>query len=378
MVKIMLRSILFMLMFVIVLILFPVHMTWAAEDPFITAESAILIDAHTGQVLYEKNAHQPRPPASTTKIATAAMALEMGNLDEMATVSHRAATIGESSMHLITGERMTLEQLLTGALVRSGNDACVAISEHLAGTEDVFMRLVTNRVNLLGAENTLFVNSNGLPARGHLSSAYDLALITRYALLHPVFCEIVGTREIVLCGEIIRGENKRVHSLVNTNKLLWNYPGTTGVKTGTTREAGQCLVASAVRDGKCLISVVLHSKTRYNDSIKLLEFGFNNFEPETIVQEGEVLNKVTISNGKINNLPLVADRSLVFLSREDDNRNFQTRIVYEETIEAPIKKGCRCGDIYILYDDRVVGYAHLVAASSVDRNPFTFIKTKDL
>lgn len=357
-----------MILTMIVFVSFPAQVAWTAEQVTVTAESAILMDAYTGQVLYEKNAYQPRPPASTTKIATALIALEMGELDKIVTVSQRAATTGESSMHLVAGERLTLRQLLTGALVRSGNDACVAIAEHLAGSENVFARLVTNRVSFLGARDTFFINSNGLPARGHLSSAYDLALITRYALLNPIFCKIVGTR-----ATIIHGQNNWVYSLVNTNKLLWDYPGANGVKTGTTSEAGQCLVASATRNGKCLISVVLHSDNRYNDSIKLLEFGFNCFEPVTVVQEGEVFKKVKVSNGNINSLPLVADRSLVFLSNENETPNFEIRVVCDEKAEAPIKRGDKYGQVYVLNKGKVIGCAYLVAGSAVDRDPLAFV-----
>jgi len=354
-----------LILVIVTILFFPCQIAWPAGTFSVTADSAILIDAHTGQVLYEKNAYQLRPPASTTKIATALVTLEMGELDDMVTVSKKAAAVGESSMHLVAGEKLTLEQLLTGALIRSGNDACVAIAEHLAGSEELFARLVTGRVNWLGARETSFVNSNGLPAKGHLSSAYDLALITRYALLNPSFCKIVGTRSVT-----VQNTDNWIRSLTNTNKLLWKYPGATGVKTGTTNEAGQCLVASATRNGRSLIAVILHSDDRYRDSIKLLEFGFNCFEPKTVIQEGEVLKKVQVSNGNITHLPLVADRSLVLLRAAGKELHFEKRFICTEKLEAPIHQGSKLGQVQVFQGDKLVGYANLVAKTSVKRNPF--------
>ncbi|MGB9826330.1 MAG: D-alanyl-D-alanine carboxypeptidase family protein, partial [Desulfofundulus sp.] len=218
----------------------PVFSVSGQDPPRVTADAAVLMDATTGQVLYAKNAHQPRPPASTTKILTALLAIEGGKLDQVVTVSPGAAAVGESSMHLFPGQHLTLEQLLYGALLRSGNDACVAIAEHIAGSEANFVLLMNQKARQLGARDSHFCNPHGLPARGHLSSAYDLALLTRYALKNPTFKSLVSTRyhgfSTPPWGE---------YHLHNTNRLLWSYQGADGVKTGTTSEAGMCLVASA-------------------------------------------------------------------------------------------------------------------------------------
>ena len=344
-------------------LLFPCHIALAVDNLEITAHSAILMDAHTGQILYEKNAFNPVPPASTTKIATALLALEMGDLQSVVTVSERAARVGESSMHLTAGEQLTLEQLLTGALVRSGNDACVAIAEHLAGSEDLFVQLVNNRLNFLGAESTNFINTNGLPVRGHVTSAHDLALITRYALANPTFGKLVGTRYAV-----IHGPHQWTHELTNTNKLLWSYPGTTGVKTGTTNEAGQCLVASATRDGRCLIAVVLHSSNRYQDSIKILEYGFNSFNPVTVIEKGEIIKRITVTEGDINRLPLVADRSVVFLRHQGEDLHLEKKFVCKPSMTAPIRAGSKLGQVLVFNEGKVVGYANLVTETSVKNN----------
>lgn len=183
----------------------------------VTADAAVLMDADTGQVLYSKNPDQPRPIASTTKIMTALLAIECGDLKGMVTVSPRAAGVGESSIHLEAGERLTLEELLYGALLRSGNDACVAIAEFIAGREEIFVDWMNFKVRQLGLRNTNFKNTNGLPHRDHLSTARDLALISRHAIRNPVFNHFVSTRSHAISGP--RGKRY----LSNTNKMLWSY-----------------------------------------------------------------------------------------------------------------------------------------------------------
>ncbi|KUK81254.1 MAG: D-alanyl-D-alanine carboxypeptidase, partial [Pelotomaculum thermopropionicum] len=232
------------------------------DVPAVTARAAILMDAETGRVLYAKNAEQKRPPASTTKIMTALLALEGGNLQQEVTVSPRAAMVGEASLDLLTGEKLSLEDLIYGAMLRSGNDACVAIAEHIAGTEANFVLMMNQKARLIGAINTNFKNTNGLPAKNHYTTTRDLALITRYALKNTNFKKIVSTRDRVI-------GTQNMHYLNNTNRLLWNYSWVDGVKTGTTNEAGNCLVASATREGRQLISVVFYSDNRWQDSIKL-------------------------------------------------------------------------------------------------------------
>ncbi|MCL6558998.1 MAG: D-alanyl-D-alanine carboxypeptidase, partial [Firmicutes bacterium] len=233
------------------------RMGWSSQKdngipPVVTAGAAVLVDARTGQVLYGKNEGQKRPPASTTKIMTALLALEGGDLKQTVTVSPRAASVGEASLDLKAGEKLTLEELIYGALLHSGNDACVAIAEHIAGTEKNFVLLMNQKAKMIGAKDTTFKNTNGLPAPGHLTTAKDLAVLTRYALSNSTFQKIVRTREKTI------GEQEKRY-LHNTNRLLWSYDWINGVKTGTTNEAGCCLVASAAREGRQLISVVLHS-----------------------------------------------------------------------------------------------------------------------
>ncbi len=266
---------LFFLAIILVMPLCYPHMALSAENkpnaPTVTADAAVLMDACTGQILYDKNAGLRMPPASTTKIMTALLALEGGELGQVVTVSPEAASVGEASLELRAGEKLTLEELLYGAMLRSGNDACVAIAEHIAGTESNFVLLMNQKAKMIGANDTGFKNTNGLPAAGHYSTARDLAVITCYALKNPTFQKIVSTR-----GKLIGRQGERY--LNNTNRLLWSYAWANGVKTGTTNEAGHCLVASARRGDTQLISVVLHSDDRWADSIKLLDYGFDSFD----------------------------------------------------------------------------------------------------
>lgn len=238
--------------------------------PGVRCASYILMDAATGRILAERNARQKRPPASTTKIITGVLALELAQGDSIVKVSKNAALTEGSALGLVEGEVITLESLLYGALLWSGNDACAAISEHIAGSQELFSYLMNGKAFLLGTEKSTFKNPHGLPAKGHYSSAYDLAIIARYALKNPNFAKIVGTKTKVISS---LSPHQKKH-LYNTNQLLWGSIGANGVKTGTTSEAGACLVASAKQNGKQLITVVLNSPDRYRDTIRLLEYGF--------------------------------------------------------------------------------------------------------
>ena len=240
--------------------------------PFrVSADAAVLMDVATGNVLFNKQANKRRPPASTTKIMTAILGMELGRPDEVVTVSQKAADVGEATLHLDPGEKITLYELITGALVRSGNDACVAIAEQISGSEEQFVKLMNRKALALGAENTHFENTNGLPRKEHYSTAYDLALMARHGLEIPQFASITRQKETKI--HFLKPDV--FMDLRNTNKLLWNYPYADGVKTGTTTAAGKCLVASATKEGRQLLVVVLNAPDRFGDAKKLLEWGFD-------------------------------------------------------------------------------------------------------
>lgn len=331
--------------------------------PSVTAEAAIVMDAGTGRVLYAKNQHQPRPIASTTKIMTALLAIKCGHLKETVTVSPRAAGVEGSSIYLRAGEKLSLEELLYGALMRSGNDACVAVAEHIAGSEQAFVNLMNHTARLLELKNTHFCNSNGLPHREHFSSAYDMAVITRLALKNPEFNEIVASR-----GHVISGP-KEPRLLGNTNKMLWRYQGADGVKTGTTNAAGRCLVSSATREGRRLIAVVLHSDNRYAESIKLLDYGFANFRNQTVARAGEALSSIKVRHGTQKIVPGVCLGDAVVTVPVDAGRSIEKVVMAEKVLEAPVRAGLPVGKLLILTDGKPAAETPLVTMEQVNRLP---------
>lgn len=228
----------------------------------LSAASALLVDLDAGQTLYALRPDEPRPPASTAKLMTALITLQRGSLDATVVVSEAAAGTEGSRMGLVAGETLTVADLLHGLLIASGNDAAVALAEHIAGSEADFVALMNAEAARMGLSATHFVNAHGLDAAGMTSSAADLLVMARAALEYPVFAEIVATRSQQIAG----------HDLTNTNELLGVYPGADGVKTGTTDEAGECLVASVSRGGHRIIAVVLGSADRYADARALLDF----------------------------------------------------------------------------------------------------------
>jgi D-alanyl-D-alanine carboxypeptidase len=256
-------------------------MATADDSPVVNATAAVLINASNGEVLFTKNANKIMAPASTTKIMTAILAIEKGNLDKEIRVSRNAAAKPGSSMYLHRGEVQTLRSLLYGLMLASGNDSATAIAEYIAGSEPNFAGMMTRKARQLGMKNTQYKNASGLPAVGHYTTAYDMALLARYCLKNPTFAEIVQTKVAALPSS--RSSYRR--TLTNHNKLLWQYPYTTGIKTGYTRRAGKCLVASADQSGVGLISIVLKSDSMYNDSIQLFDFGFRKMAPASAIED---------------------------------------------------------------------------------------------
>ena len=268
---------------------------YAEEVPAITAEAAIVMDLDSGEVLYGKREQEQRPPASLTKVMTGYLVAKQADPMQITTVSKQAAATGESSLNLKEGDQIRLQELLYGALMKSANDACVALAEQVAGREDVFVENMNLQALLLGCSNTHFCNTNGLPEEGHTSSAYDLAIMTRAAMQEPLFAAIVRQQQYKISW--IDGRQIWVR---NTNRLLREYPGAIGVKTGTTNEAGQCLIAVAEKEGKTIIAVVLKSKNRFLDAEMLLDYGLHAPKKSSILNKNKPYYK-EIKKSKSNN-----------------------------------------------------------------------------
>ncbi|MGE5576744.1 MAG: D-alanyl-D-alanine carboxypeptidase family protein, partial [Syntrophothermus sp.] len=333
------------------------------RGPGLSAEAAVLIDAASATVLYGKNEHQQRPPASTTKIMTAILALERGNLDDLVTVGRSAIEVDGSSLEIEPGHTFRLRDLLGGLLIESGNDAAAAIAEHLGKNQEGFVKMMNERAAELGAWNTNFVNPNGLPAAGHYSSAFDLALMTMRALQIPAFREIVRTRE----KNVESHGGNWARQLENTNKLLWTFEGADGVKTGTTTEAGECLVASATRDGWQLIAVVLKSKDRWEDAATLLEYGFENFSPVNMVKSGEVVMRARVKNGLVDDVPLITSEPLRLILRKDETGLIMGAADVKPDLTAPILPGEVAGKFRAFVGSEQMRTVDLLAVQGVER-----------
>ena len=332
-----------------------------AAEPKITADAAVVIDAETGQIYYAKNPDKRRSPASLTKIMTAILAIELGNPQDIVTISKRAENIYVGSqIYLKEGEKIYLSELIKAALICSANDSTVAIAEHVGWNHDNFVKLMNEKALALGAINTNFVNTNGYSAPNHYSTAYDLAKITRYALQNSTFAELVRTKETTISWQ----DNGRKKEIRSTNRLLKNdYPGVDGVKTGTTARAGNCLIASATRDNRRLIAVVLHSRSRYNDAAKLLEYGFK-FSERHVIEKGQILGEVTVSGGSKQSVPAAAKENLK-VQLPTDPENINLKIQLPEKITSPVKKGQQLGRAAVVFNDFEIGEIPLIAAKDI-------------
>ena len=322
----------------------------------LSAQSAVLIDSASGRVLYEHNAHQKLPMASTTKIMTGLLASESGKLSETVKTSAFASGTEGSSLWLKIGEKQTLENLTYGLMLKSGNDAAVAISEFLGGNTDAFALMMNKRAKEIGAVNTNFKNPHGLDAEDHFTTAYDLALIAREAMKNKKFREIVETKNysIPLEGE------KWDRALKNHNKLLWMYEGCNGIKTGYTKKCGRCLVSSANRNGQEIICVTLNAPDDWNDHKYLLDYGFENYTLKTAVKNGERMGKII--NG---------EKGVFLISKNDvsvavkDGEEVTVKTTVDKDI--PVKKGEVAGKLEVYINGEKAGETELVAEKTVKR-----------
>lgn len=319
------------------------------------------METGTGRVLFERRGYARMAPASTTKIMTATVALERGNLSDVVTISRRAAALGGSSMGLRVGDQYTLEELMVGLMLRSGNDASIAVAEHIAGSVEAFVEMMNQKALEIGATSTHFVNSHGLDHPNHYTTAYDLAVMTRHAMRNPKFAELVATREKAVAPE----ERPREWVLRNTNRLLWSYEGADGVKTGTTGQAGNCLVASASREDLHLITVVLNSPNRWGDSIRLMDWGFNNFTLLRLALRGDRITQVQVSAGRSERLSLEAGEDLLAVVPREITPLVRLRSEVPEIVAAPVFEGQPIGILLAEFQETTVGQVPLVAENTI-------------
>ncbi|HHT48476.1 MAG TPA: D-alanyl-D-alanine carboxypeptidase [Firmicutes bacterium] len=334
------------------------------SKPRINAGAAILVEGVSGMILYAKNEHVRRAPASTTKIMTAIVTLEKGDPKAVVTVSPKAARTGGSSLWLKAGDQITLGELLEGVMLRSGNDGSVALAEHIAGSEPAFAELMNRKAREIGALNTNFRNPHGLTAPNHYTTAFDLALITRYGFGNPEFARIVGAREEAV--EWYQGTKTR--QVRNTNRLLWSLAGADGVKTGTTNKAGYCLVASATRDGRRFITVVLNSPDRWGEAVRLLEYGFNHFDLKLLAKADTPVTKVEVRQGYPAAVELYPRRDLMVVIPKGKEGEAQCRISLDyAALIPPLRAGTTVGRLSFYYQGREVDWVELYPRVRISR-----------
>jgi len=320
----------------------------------ISAGSAIMLDAATGRVLYERRADERCLIASTTKIMTALVVCEQCNVLDRMRIPKEAVGIEGSSMYLREGEVLTVQELLYGLMLQSGNDAAVALAIYCGGTVEGFAQLMNDKARLLGLENTHFVNPNGLDAPEHYSTARDLAVLAAYAMENPVFRQTVSTRS-VRAGE---------RYLTNHNKLLWRLEGANGVKTGYTRSAGRILVSGAQRNGRQLIAVTINAPDDWNDHTILLEEGFSRYTLTGIVEKGQQLTALPVAGGARSTVEILAAEDFSYPLAKEETVRIQlpgTGFVY-----APVAMEQCAGYAHILVDGAAVGKVKLVYGRTVE------------
>ncbi len=339
-----------------------------ADQVEVEAEAYILMDADSGKVLLAKNEHKRLPPASMTKLMTmilAAQDLEEGKVTvkDKVVASEEAWKMGGSQIYLEPGEEMTFEDMMIAIAVGSANDACVAVAEHLEGTHQNFVDRMNRQAKMLGLKNTHFVNSYGLPAENHYSSAYDLAVMARYALQYPKILEYTSIKEY----NLRQGEFK----LFNTNKLLWWYEGTDGFKTGWTSEAKYCLTATAKRDGLRLIGVVMASPNQngnHRDMMKLFNYGFAKYAFKSFFSQGSVCGVVQVGKGIKERVEVIAEEDVGSIVEKGQEKKITMEKRLPAYVDAPVVQGQKLGEIRVYNDGDLVKELNLVAAEDIPRS----------
>ncbi len=346
------------------------------------ADSAILLERDTGKLLFDKNAHEKLPPASMTKIMTLLLImeqLEKGSLklDETVRVSERAASMGGSQIFLEAGEEMTVNDLLKGIAIASGNDASVAMAERVAGSEEEFVSLMNKKVKELKLKDTKFQNTTGLPADDHYSTAYDMAIIAKELLKYESITNYTSVYE-----DYLRKGQENEFWLVNTNKLVRFYPGVDGLKTGFTNEAKYCLTATAEKDGMRVIAVVMGAKTtkERNASVsEMLDYAFNKFQTNKLFKKGDVITTLRLTKAEKKKNDVVASESISTLHAKGDSvDSITTEVKMKQDLVLPIKKGDHVGTLIVKDGDKVLSESQLTVKDTIEKASYYTLMKRSL
>lgn len=355
---------------VVALMTFSTRVTALSAEE-LPAPSAVLMEASTGKVLFEKNAHEQRPCASITKVMTLLLvmeALDEGriHLEDMVSASEHASSMGGSDIWLEPGETMSVDDLLKATVIVSANDAAVALAEYVSGSEEAFVQRMNERAAELGMTNTVFKNCNGLDEDGHVTTAYDIALMSRALIQHEKIFDYTQ----VWMDELRGGKTQ----LVNTNKLLKSYSGITGLKTGTTGKAGSCMAATAERDGMSLVAVVLgcaSTEDRFSSAASLLDVGFSGWALTAPSLSSDALAPIAVEKGMQSTVAVEADPLTGVVVPKGREGEVVCETTMEETLTAPVEQGQAVGEVTCVLDGEVLARSQIRAASSVEALTFS-------
>ena len=333
----------------------------------IKAKSAILMEVNTGEILYEMNSDEQLPPASITKIMSLLLVMEAIDHGEMSVedviaASEHACSMGGSQIWLEPGESMTVDDLLQAAVIASANDATVALGEQIAGSEEAFVAMMNARATQLGMTNTNFINATGLDAEGHKSTAHDVAIMSAELIKH----DLIKNYSTVWMDSLRDGQSE----LVNTNKLVRFYEGTTGLKTGTTSGAGYCLSATAERNGLELVAVIMSGDTsqdRFNGAKKLLDYGFANYAYSDIVPELDDATSIDVNGGVLPQVKIEAKNNFNLLLKKSQASGVTQKLNLPKNVSAPVKKGDVLGTVDFYSGDNQIGSVDVTAAETIDK-----------
>ena len=347
---------------------------FGAEPLTLESKSAVLMDGATGTILYEKNSHEAMPPASVTKIMTLLLIYEgeeagQFQWEDSVQISEHAAGMGGSQVFLEQGEIQTAADLTKCIAIASANDAAVAMAEFVAGSEEAFVERMNQKAEELGMQETHFVNACGLDVDGHVTSAYDIALMSRELMTRfPEIQEYTTTWQDSIVHKTRKGESE--FGLTNTNKLIKWYEGATGLKTGSTGKALYCLSGTAERDGLHLIGVVMAApdfKTRFQETMKLLDYGFANYSAQKGLPAGQEMTQIPVTKGMAEEVPLVVKEEISMLLKKDAAKDWETRMEVLPDLDAPVAAGEKAGELVYLINGEEVGRTDLVTGTAVEK-----------
>lgn len=345
----------------------------AVTEETITAPSAVLMETSSGKILFEKNPHEQRPCASITKVMTMLLvceAIDNGklSLDDTITASAHAASMGGSDIWLEEGETMSADDMIKATVVASANDAAVALAEHLCGSEEVFVEKMNEKASQLGMKDTVFKNCNGLDEDGHITSAYDVAVMSRELMKHEMIFDYTS----IWLDNLRDGKTQ----IVNTNKLLKTYKGITGLKTGTTNDAGCCMAASATRGDMSLVAVVLgcnSGKERFSDAAALLDYGFANFSVTQLKAPEDLPKTIKVENGMQGNIGIGCDVNASIVLDKNSSSKIVSKIDLPESIEAPVVSGQKLGTVTYSLDGNAVKSFEITALQDAEKISFASV-----